>query len=589
LNEQKHIINRQVLELTIPERGRAQFIQNKISEIVRYKLNPALDAAFSKLAKSDEIIRIDKLVIDLDTIAESNLENEFVERTVKEISNKIGVLIKSGVKAEKQTPVNGKSLDIGAGFTFTTKSKDVLDQFVYFLQFGHFPWWHVPSGKKPIPETDNLDEIFSEILKYDKTKLKNALLTVLRKNAVRQRLMFQFNYSQLDSLLSKINDKLFENYSDLLKTLLSFVGSAELAKHLNESFYEIALEYFSVERELVTDDQKIGFVKDIFKNVLSNKDFNEKEKILLEILKTAQLKKQFLLHSETLLILAAVVRAATEELSSASLSLKEVILNIPERNEPVIKSLIDSFNLKTEKVITKTAIDENEEIKKGIEKSTAEKEMETKAEDGDKTISKKDKIGVGGKTDSTDVKPEKSNNSFSLFPPQPMAGVDEISVLNAGLVLIHPFLRYFFEGLNLLDKELLFKSKFEAFKAVHLLQYIVTGNETTPESDLPLNKILCGIDITEPVPKNVGITEEEKQECLFLIKTVLERWEALKTTNPAALRETFLQREGILKKAGQSWNLTIERNTFDIMLEKLPWSISLIKLPWCEQILYVEW
>ena len=73
------------------------------------------------------------------------------------------------------------------------------------------------------------------------------------------------------------------------------------------------------------------------------------------------------------------------------------------------------------------------------------------------------------------------------------------------------------------------------------------------------------------------------------MKTVLERWEALRTGNTAALRETYLCREGILKRAGQSWNLLIERNTFDIMLEKLPWSVSLVKLPWCEEILYVEW
>jgi len=588
MNEQKHIINRQVLELTIPERGRAQLIQNKISEIVRYKLNPVLDATFSKLADSDEIIRIDKLVIDLDTIAENDLENEFVERTVKEISNKISVLIKSGVKTARQTPVNGKSLGVGAGFTSTTKSKDVLEQFVYFLQFGHFPWWHVRSEKKAFHKTEKLDEIFSEILKFDKTILKNALLPVLRKHAVRQRLMFQFDFSQLDLLLSGINDKLFENYSTLLKILLSFAGSAEIAKAFNESFYEIALEYFSVERELKTDDQKIGFVKDILSHVLSKTDFNEKEKILFEILKNAQIKNQILSYGETLLILTAVVREATE-LRSVSQSLKELILNMPERNETVIKNLIESFILKTEKGIEETIFNKNEGIKTGIEKLTTEKEMEIKAGIGDESVSIENRIGVGDKSVSKDVNPEKSDNSISLFPSQPLADVDEIVVSNAGLVLVHPFLRYFFEGLNLLDEELRFRSKSDAFKAVHLLQYIVTGNETTPETDLPLNKILCAIDITEPVPKNVGITEEEKHECLFLIKTVLERWEALKTTNPAALRETFLQREGILKKAGQSWNLTVERNSFDVMLERLPWSISLIKLPWCEQILYVEW
>src|SRR5665811_209475 len=103
-----------------------------------------------------------------------------------------------------------------------------------------------------------------------------------------------------------------------------------------------------------------------------------------------------------------------------------------------------------------------------------------------------------------------------------------------------------------------FKSQSDAFKAIHLLQFIATGNETAPETDLPLNKVLCGLDVTEPVPGSVPLSKEEKEECIYLIKTVLERWEALKTTNPAALRETYFQREGILKQAGQSWNLTIE-------------------------------
>jgi hypothetical protein len=190
--------------------------------------------------------------------------------------------------------------------------------------------------------------------------------------------------------------------------------------------------------------------------------------------------------------------------------------------------------------------------------------------------------------EQTDKK-NSNDKPVSSFQSQSFEGDEQIVVFNSGLVLVHPFLRYFFEGLNLLNTELNFKSQSHAFKAVHLLQFIATGQEVAEEIDLPFNKILCGLDITDPVPKNIHLSEEEKEESVFLIKTVLERWEALKTTNPAALRETFLQREGILKKSGQSWTLVVERNTFDIMLEKLPWSFSLIKLPWCEQILNVEW
>jgi len=165
----------------------------------------------------------------------------------------------------------------------------------------------------------------------------------------------------------------------------------------------------------------------------------------------------------------------------------------------------------------------------------------------------------------------------------------EIQIANGGLVIVHPFLPFFFNGLKLLDEHQQFLTMKHAQKAVHLLQFIVSGQEETPEYELALNKMLCGLDVSEPVPAGGGLSDVEKEECLHLIKTILERWSALKTENPDALRETFLKRDGILKQNGQGWSLQIERNTFDVMLEKLPWGISIIKLPWNEQILHVEW
>jgi len=544
MNEQKHIINRQVLELTVPERGRIQYIQNKTSEIVRQKLHPVLDALFSKLAGQDEIIRIDKLVIDLGTIPENELENRFVERAVREIRDEINLMLKTGTKTAKLSNVDGKHTDIKLDFTKTSKSKDFLDLFVYFLESGYFPWWHKSSVTNGESVKNANKNIFKEVLNVESESLKNAIIPLLKNIQVRQRLVFQLNHSQLYELLKRLNAKLIESYSALFHNLLSCVGSAPIRKSLTESFYEIALQYFSMELELNSESQKIGFVKDILDSVLTLQSDRQKETILIEILRAAQINQQKSARKETVLILVAVIQLAID-LSSNSTPLQEIIHNIYEKNEPVINSLVDRFSENTGKVTFEKTEDKKEELR--------------------------------------------GNKSFSLFSSQPATDSEEIVVFNAGLILIHPFLRYFFEGLNLLDKELQFKSQSDAFKAIHLLQFITTGNETAPETDLPLNKILCGLEVSEPVPGSVPLSKEEKEECIHLIKTVLERWEALKTNNPAALRETFLQREGILKQAGQSWNLTIERNAFDVMLEKLPWSFSLVKLPWCEQILYVEW
>ncbi len=178
-------------------------------------------------------------------------------------------------------------------------------------------------------------------------------------------------------------------------------------------------------------------------------------------------------------------------------------------------------------------------------------------------------------------------------PPAPLSKMDvemdNIAITNAGLVILHPFLKYFFQGLGLLDNAWRFGTRDNAYKAVHLLQYLITGKQANPEYELPLNKLLCGLDLTEPVPEEVVLSDEEIDECHNLLGTVLEQWQALKTKQTEALKETFLKRDGILSPGNEGWMLKVERNTFDVLLDKLPWALSLIALPWSSQLLSVEW
>ena len=562
VNGQKHIINRQVLELTIPERGVAQSVQNKTSEIVKYKMQPALDKLFSKLSTSGEIIRIDKLVIDLGTVSVNELENVLVERSLKEISEKISGLKISGLTKTGIKSVNGHSAGVNENFTSTSKAKDLLDQFVYFLQFGRFPWWQKSDKSSVKPDKTQLEEIFSEILKSETAVLKSVILQLLGDPLVRKRLVFQFSQTQLSALLKKLDNKLFETYFSVFQVLGSGVKSTQNRKVLTESFYKIILQNFSSDRKLDKNELKIEFIKEVLGTFLTRYSIKENETLLIEILQNLVNRQSKDSTEDWDLTVATVVQIALK-IQTQNQKLQNIIQDILLKEGSKVKNLIE----KHLKISIKDNFNNNGADITGSEKSV------------------KDFLAENFKGSTV----QNRENPFYPFPPKPADDAEGIVVSNAGLVLIHPFLRYFFDGLGLLDKELHFKSQTDVFKAIHLLQFVATGQNSSPESDLPLNKILCGIDITEPVPKVLQLSKMEKEECLNLIITVLERWDALKTRNPAALRDTYLQREGILKQSGQSWNLTVERNSFDVMLEKLPWSISLIKLPWLTQILYVEW
>jgi hypothetical protein len=160
---------------------------------------------------------------------------------------------------------------------------------------------------------------------------------------------------------------------------------------------------------------------------------------------------------------------------------------------------------------------------------------------------------------------------------------------NAGLVLLNPFFLTFYEKLELMNKNE-FKNKHAADRAIHLLQYLVNGQEGHGEHSLLLNKILCGRDIHEPVEKDISLSEIEKEISTGLLNAVINNWPPLKNSSIATLRTEFLQRTGKLKYYNGEWVLRIEHNgRSDYLLGALPWSFIMIKNSWMPEILNVEW
>ncbi|MEO5641903.1 MAG: contractile injection system tape measure protein [Bacteroidia bacterium] len=163
-----------------------------------------------------------------------------------------------------------------------------------------------------------------------------------------------------------------------------------------------------------------------------------------------------------------------------------------------------------------------------------------------------------------------------------------IFIRNAGLILLWPFFPRLFERAGLVNG-ISFVSEAAAYRAVHLLQYMVDKSEQTPEYNLVLNKLLCNISKAKPVEKEVVLTEEEKESANQLLGAAVKHWDALGETSTAGLQETFLQRGGQLFFFESKYELRVERKAFDKLLSRLPWSISPVKLPWMKKPLYVEW
>lgn len=165
---------------------------------------------------------------------------------------------------------------------------------------------------------------------------------------------------------------------------------------------------------------------------------------------------------------------------------------------------------------------------------------------------------------------------------------DAIYIINAGLVLLHPFLPALFANLKLTEENDWIDEASKQ-KAVLSTEFLVTGKDKTEEFDLVLNKILCGYGIDEVVPTTLLPDEETKTECDVLLMEVIKHWDVLKNTSIAGLREGFLQRQGKLSRVDDGWLLQVEQKAIDVLLNHLPWGIGIIKLPWMNEMLVVEW
>lgn len=198
--------------------------------------------------------------------------------------------------------------------------------------------------------------------------------------------------------------------------------------------------------------------------------------------------------------------------------------------------------------------------------------------------------------ESTVNNPQDHQNS--KIPPE-ITGIDHVNILddrivnegqyvqNAGLILIHPFIRTFFEHCGLLDPET--QKLTDPERCAHLLHYIATGRTNAPEYDMIFEKFLCNIPLHQSISRHIKLSRKHKTQAKIVIESVQHNWAPMKKSSSDLLQNEFFQRSGKLVVTDHDFTLTVERKTHDILLEKLAWGIGLVKLPWKEKFIFVNW
>ena len=134
-----------------------------------------------------------------------------------------------------------------------------------------------------------------------------------------------------------------------------------------------------------------------------------------------------------------------------------------------------------------------------------------------------------------------------------------------------------------------FLSPASAHRALMAMQFLACGFSQAEEAHLVLNKILCGLDPSAPVPAKAIFTEAETGMMDGLLHAVMNHWPQSGASSLEGFRGNWLLRDGVLADQPDHWGLTVARRPWDILLSKSPFSYAVIKLPWMTRALYVTW
>lgn len=222
------------------------------------------------------------------------------------------------------------------------------------------------------------------------------------------------------------------------------------------------------------------------------------------------------------------------------------------------------------------------------DKTATKQTGESKAESSSQTESELEALRAKQKAVDPNPLSDEQHSETLQYWQNELESIDECYVQNAGIIVFWPYLGYFFKDMGFTTAGA-FSTPAQQQQAALSLQYLLSEEPELSEHRLPLNKLLCGLPISEPISSQLSLDEDRRAKCDNLIQTAIDNWAALRGTSLEGFQNSFLNRNGVLKKHENHWQLQVEKKPFDMLMEHLPWPISIIRLSWMDKPIYVEW
>lgn len=566
-------IQKVFLEVNVGSTSVAYALKDRLEDFLRDEVFPYIESYFESLEMHPaEEVQIEHITLDLTAD-----ENPKIADLVPQIKEQLeAVFVNNEQHGSRKSKTELKVVPA------LQKRAETL---IYFLEHGTFPWW-VEDVRDPLVSVDAM--LYNCI---EDVGFREKLVEILNKEEVRKRMVLQFS----DAFIGLLLPKLTSSTVDFLKkeSLVQSIGQLPrpLRQHVWTYFTEISIGLTSE-----TFHTRIGRRPELI-TALGEKETSILESIGDEFLKSRPVDMEIITEQEEVVFVPSEGDTETE----VAFVMDRVDMDTTDSSEMTgtsertAESEIVSEQIEVSKVSDTSETQAEEAIKTSVDDDKVTKKRSSEADPEDTeglvtvTLSEEkmhseknvpeDLETPTSVTESSDIEAASETNNMELFTGE------SYYVSNAGLVLLHPFIKPFFGNCNLIDG----KQINDHHTAIHLLHYLATGKEQEFEHRHIVEKFLCGVPPHFTVDREIELSQEHKDKSAELLESVLGHLQQFKSTSITLLQNEFLQRPGKLVLEEGNAKMIVERKTQDILLDNLPWNITMVKLPWHKKLFFVDW
>ena len=207
MSAQRHVIQRQTLEITLAKKAQAWELQQTLSRIFQRQVPAVLDRCLSEVSSADYVHRIERLELDLGEFDSDFSADELLARIEASLRQALGEQI-----SQTQTlPTAQQNEPVRAD----------LELFEHFIQQGYLPWW-ADSRQSRLPETS-----FTTLVNTKPLALTRLLAKLIQQPRSLQRLISYFN----DRHLLTITALLSGAAEDLPTALMQILSAVQAPLH----------------------------------------------------------------------------------------------------------------------------------------------------------------------------------------------------------------------------------------------------------------------------------------------------------------------------------------------------------------------